>query len=77
MIFRYTEKAVTTWCFCRAGWVVFWLRPGQRDDGAYEGEGLALGAGRLGEHRHGDLDSGELDLVAGQGGRVLVGLDVP
>jgi len=34
-------------------------------------ESLPLGAGRLGEHRHGGVGSGEPDLVAGQGGQVL------
>ena len=57
--------------FCRAGRVVFWLLQGQRDGGAEEAEGLALGGGGLGEHRDGDLGSGEPDLVAGQGGQVL------
>ena len=38
---------------------------------ADEFEGLALGAGRLGEHRDGGLGAGEADLVAGQGGQVL------
>jgi hypothetical protein len=46
--------------------VVFWLLQGQRDRGAEEAEGLALGAGRLGEHRHGELGAGEPDLIAGQ-----------
>ena len=50
---------------------MFWLLQGQRDRGAEEGEGLALGAGRLGEHRDGDPGAGELDLVAGQGGQVV------
>jgi len=30
-----------------------------------------LCAGRLGENRYGDLDAGEPDLVAGQGGQVV------
>jgi hypothetical protein len=34
--------------------VVFWLLQGQRDRGAEEAEGWALGAGQLGEHRDGD-----------------------
>jgi hypothetical protein len=33
-------------------------------------EGLALGAGRLGEHRDLDGAAGEADLVEGQGGQV-------
>ena len=37
------------------GRVAFWLLQGQRDRGADELEGLPLGAGRLGEHRDGDL----------------------
>ena len=48
-----------------------WLLYGERDRGADELEGLALGAGRLGEHRDGDLGPGEADLVAGQGGQVV------
>jgi hypothetical protein len=44
--------------------MVFWLRQGQRDGGAQEVEGLALDAGRFGEHREGDLGAGEADLVA-------------
>jgi hypothetical protein len=48
--------------------VAFWLRQGQRDRGAEELEGLPLGAGRVGEHRDGDLGAGVADLVAGQGG---------
>ena len=51
--------------------VAFWLLQGERDRGADELEGLPLGAGRLGEHRDGDLGAGEPDLVAGQGGQVL------
>jgi hypothetical protein len=47
---------------------LFWLLQGERDRGADEVEGLALGAGGLGEHRHGGLGAGELNLVAGQGG---------
>ena len=60
-----------TWCFCRIGRVAFWLLQGERDRGADELEGLPLGAGRLGEHRDGDLGAGVPDLVAGQGGQVL------
>ncbi len=51
--------------------MAFWLRQVERDGGAEEGEGLALGAGRLGEHGDGGLGSGEPDLVTGQGGQVL------
>jgi hypothetical protein len=51
--------------------MVFWLLQGQRDRGAEEVEGLPLGAGRLGEHRHGELGAGEPDLVAGQGGQMV------
>jgi hypothetical protein len=51
--------------------VLFYLRQGQRDGCADELEGLPLGAGRLGEHRDGDLGAGVPDLVAGQGGQVL------
>ena len=51
--------------------MVFWLRQGERDRGAEEGEGLALGAGRLGEHRDGGLGAGKPDLAAGQGGQVV------
>ena len=54
-----------------AGWCSGYLFQGQRDRGAEELEGLPLGAGRLGEHRDGDLGSGVPDLVAGQGGQVL------
>jgi len=57
--------------FCRDGLVVFWLLQGERDRGAEEVEGFPLGAGRLGEHRHGGLGAGEPDLVTGQGGQVL------
>jgi hypothetical protein len=57
--------------FCRVGRVAFWLLQGERDGGADEGEGLALGAVRLGEHRDGDLGAGVPDLVAGQGGQVV------
>ena len=57
--------------FYWAGRVVFWLLQGERDGGADELQGLPLGAGRLGEHRDGDLGAGEPDLVAGQGGQVL------
>src|SRR5260370_24828797 len=49
---------------------VFWLLQGGRDGGADELEGLALGAGRLGEHRDGGGCAVEADLVAGQGGQV-------
>jgi hypothetical protein len=48
-----------------------WLRQGERDRGADEVEGLALGTGGLGEHRDGDPGFGEADLVAGQGGQVV------
>ena len=44
--------------FCWAGRVVLWLPQGERDGGSDEFEGLPLGAGRLGEHRDGDLGSG-------------------
>src|SRR4029077_20048740 len=57
--------------FRGGGRVAFWLLQGQWDRRAEEGEGLALGAGRLGEDRGGDLGAGEPDLVAGQGGQVL------
>src|SRR5277367_194651 len=57
--------------FYGGGRVVFWLLQGQRDRSADELEGLPLSAGRLGEHRDGDLGSGVPDLVAGQGGEVL------
>jgi hypothetical protein len=57
--------------FYWAGRVVFWLLQGEWDGGADELECLPLGAGRLGEHRDGDLGSGEPDLVAGQGGQVV------
>lgn len=60
-----------TWYFAWFGQVAFWLRQGQRDRSADELEGLPLSAGRLGEHRDGDLGSGVPDLVAGQGGQVL------
>ena len=50
---------------------MFWLLQGQRDRGAEQVEGVALGAGGLGEHRDGGLGAGEADLVAGQGGQVL------
>jgi hypothetical protein len=52
-------------------WWVFWLPHGQRDRGADEVEGFPLGAGGLGQHRHGGAGAGEPDLVAGQGGQVL------
>src|SRR5579871_2350521 len=57
--------------FCWMGGVAFWLLQGERDRGADEFEGVPLGAGRLGEHRDGDLGSGVADLVAGEGGQVL------
>ena len=57
--------------FCWIGRVAFWLLQGERDRSADELEGLPLGAGRLGEHRDGDLGAGVPDLVAGQGGQVL------
>src|SRR5271170_1102968 len=57
--------------FYGGGRVVFWLLQGQRDRSADELEGLPLGAGRLGEHRDGDLGAGVADLVAGQGGQVV------
>jgi hypothetical protein len=50
---------------------LFWLLQGERDRDADQVEGVALNAGRLGEHRHGGLGAGEADLVAGQGGQVL------
>ena len=50
---------------------MFWLLQGERDRGAEKVEGLPLGAGGLGEHRHGGRGAGEPDLVAGQGGQVL------
>jgi hypothetical protein len=53
-----------------AGWV-FWLPYGERDRDADEVERFPLGAGRLGQHRHGGAGAGEPDLVAGQGGQVL------
>jgi len=48
-----------------------WLLQGERDGDADQVEGLALGAGRLGEHRDVGVGAGEADLVAGQGGQVL------
>ena len=51
--------------------MAFWLLQGERDRDAEEAEGFALGAGRLGEHRHLGAGAGEPDLVAGQGGQVL------
>ena len=50
---------------------LLWLRGGERDRGADEGEGAALVVGGVGEH--GDLDVGvvEADLVAGEGGQVI------
>jgi hypothetical protein len=53
-----------TWDFSAMAGVAFWLCQGERDRGAEESEGFALGAGRLGEYRDGDLGSGEADLVA-------------
>ena len=50
---------------------MFWLPQGDRDRGADELEGFPLGAGGLGQHRHGGAGAGEPDLVAGQGGQVL------
>jgi hypothetical protein len=47
------------------------LLQAERDRDADEFEGFALCAGRLGEHRDGDLSAGEADLVSGQGGQVL------
>ena len=52
------------------GWL-FWLPYGERDRDADELEGFPLGAGWLGQHRHGSAGAGEPDLVAGQGGQVL------
>src|SRR6185312_16901407 len=57
--------------FCWVGRAAFWLLQGQRDRRPEQPEGLALGAGRLGEHGGGDLGAGEPDLVAGQRGQVL------
>ena len=57
--------------FARLAFRVFWLLQGERDRGADEAEGVALGAGGLGEHWHGGTGSGEADLVAGQGGQVV------
>src|SRR5580658_4174142 len=48
-----------------------WLLQGEGDRGADEVEGVALGAGGLGQYWHGGAGSGEADLVAGQGGEVL------
>jgi len=57
---------VLTWDFTGlAGWRSGYLLQGQRDRGADELEGLPLGAGRLGEHREGDIGAGVPDLVAG------------
>jgi hypothetical protein len=53
-----------------AGWL-FWLPQGERDRDADELEGFPLGAGGLGQHRHGGAGAGEPDLVAGQGGQLL------
>ena len=57
--------------FCRLGRAVFWLLQGERDRDADQVEGLALGAGWLGEHRDAGVGAGEADLVAGQGGQVV------
>ena len=57
--------------FSRAGWVAFWLVQGGRDRDTGELEGVSLGAGRLGEHRHGGRGAGEPDLAGGQGGQVI------
>src|SRR5262249_3153411 len=57
--------------FCVSGGLVFWLVQGERDGCADEVEGLALGAGRLGQHRDGLAGAGEADLVTGQGGQVV------
>ena len=51
--------------------MVLWLLQAERDRDADEFEGLALCAGRLGEHRDGDRSAREADLVAGQGGQVV------
>ena len=51
--------------------MAFWLLQRQRDRDADQAEGFPLGAGRLGQHRHGGAGAGEPDLVAGQGGQVL------
>ena len=69
---RLVRQAVPalTWCFVVLGQVLFWLLQGERDRGAEKVEGLPLGAGGLGEHRHGDGGAGEPGLVAGQGGQV-------
>jgi hypothetical protein len=56
--------------FCQSVRVVFWLLQGDRYRDAEQVEGFALGAGGLGQHRHGGLGAGEPDLVAGQGGQV-------
>src|SRR5579863_10313907 len=53
-----------------AGWL-WWLLQAEGDRGADQVEGLALGAGGLGEHRDLRGGAGEADLVAGQGGQVL------
>ena len=39
-----------TWYF--PGWVALWVRHGGRDRDTGELDGVLLGAGRLGEHRH-------------------------
>ena len=60
-----------SWSFTGCGRVAFWLLQGERDRGAEKLEGVPLDAGRLGEHRDGDLGAGVPDLVAGQGGQVV------
>src|SRR5690349_7672782 len=57
--------------FAGEGGSLFWLLPGGRDGGADEVECFALGAGQLGQHRHGGRRAGEADLVSGQGGEVV------
>ncbi len=54
-----------TWHVRRAWAPLTW------DGDAEQVEGLALGAGGLGEHRHVGGGAGEPDLVAGEGGQVL------
>jgi hypothetical protein len=53
------------WGWVASGYVKEW------DGDADEVEGLALGAGRFGEHQDGYLGAGEPDLVAGQGCQVI------
>jgi hypothetical protein len=43
---------ILTCYFCRDGWAAFALLQAERDGSADQGEGLALSAGRLGQHRH-------------------------